>query len=102
MSVLAPTPPDRLVDARGRPYFLWDEDMTLDDFRTRLRDPDPQVRAYFLGKVMRQGKPDDVFSFVTLRELQAQFEAVEPYLGRTRPFWRWVLEQWRRPSDGAR
>jgi hypothetical protein len=33
------------------------------------QDPDPQVRAYFLSKVMRQGKPDDVFSFVTLREL---------------------------------
>jgi len=27
MSVLAPTPPERIVDAKGRPYFLWDEDL---------------------------------------------------------------------------
>ena len=94
MSALAPTPPDRLVDARGRAYFLWDDDLTLDAFRARLRDPDPDVRAYFLGKLMRQAKPDDVFSFVTLRELGEQLDAVEPYLGRTRPFWRWLLEQW--------
>jgi hypothetical protein len=30
MSVLAPTPPERLMDAEGRPYFPWDEDPTLD------------------------------------------------------------------------
>jgi hypothetical protein len=54
MSLLAPTPPDRLVDAKDRPYFLWDEDLTIDVFRSRLRDSDPEVRAYYLGKLMRQ------------------------------------------------
>jgi hypothetical protein len=53
MSALAPTPAHRLIDARGRPYFLWDEEMTLDELRGKLRDPDPDVRAYFLGKLMR-------------------------------------------------
>lgn len=94
MSALAPTPLDRLADSSGRPYFLWDEDVTLDQFRERLRDPDPAVRGYFLGKLMRQAKPDDVFTFVTLRELEEQLAAVEPYLGRSRPFWLWVIESW--------
>jgi hypothetical protein len=102
MSALAPTPPHRLMDARGRPYFLWDEEMTLDEFRGKLRDPDPDVRAYFLGKLMRQAKPDDVFSFITLRELDEQLSAVEPYLGKSRPFWLWLLEQWRMTASGAR
>jgi hypothetical protein len=74
---------------------LWDEDVTIDQFRARLRDPDPAVRAYFLGKLMRQAKPDDVFTFVTLSELEEQLAAVEPYLGRSRPFWLWVIESWR-------
>jgi hypothetical protein len=91
--MLAPTPPDRLVDSRGRPYFLWDEDMTLATFRERLRDPEPDVRAYFLGKLMRQAKPDDVFSFVSFEEIQREFGAVERYLGKTRDFWVWVLER---------
>lgn len=102
MSVLAPTPRDRLTDARGRPYFLWDEDVTLDEFRACLRDSDPEVRAYFLGKLMRQAKPDDVFSFVTLRELNEELSSVEPYLGRTKPFWKWLLGEWRVMDGGAR
>jgi hypothetical protein len=101
MSILAPTPDDRMVDARGRPYFLWDDDLTVDAFRARLRDPDPDVRAYYLGKLMRQAKPDDVFRFVTLREIEAALPAVERYLGRSRPFWLWLLERWREARPGA-
>jgi len=97
MSVLAPTPPERIVDAKGRPYFLWDEDLTLDAFRGRLADPDPEVRAYYLGKLMRQAKPDDVFTFASLREIRELFPFVVRYLGRTRAFWTWVLDQWTRP-----
>lgn len=100
--MLFPTSPDRLVDAQGRPYFLWDDDLTLDQFRARLKDSDPAVRAYFLGKLMRQAKPDDVFTFVTLGEVEDQIGAVEPYLGRSRPFWLWILERWRMPAGGRR
>lgn len=96
----APTPPDRLLDAQGRPYFLWDEDIRVEQFRERLRDPDPAVRAYYLGKLMRQAKPDDVFTFVTLREVEEQLAAVEPYLGRSRAFWLWILERWRAAPRG--
>jgi hypothetical protein len=102
MPGLACTSPDRLVDDRGRPYFLWDEDMTLDQFRARLRDADPAVRAYFLGKLMRQAKPDDVFTFVSLAEVQEQLPAVDPYLGRSRPFWQWLMERWREPAIESR
>ncbi len=94
MSVLAPTPTDRLLDARGRPYFLWDDDMTADELRARLADPDPEVRAYFLGKLMRQAKPDDVFTFASLHEIVEQFPTVERYLGKSREFWTWLLERW--------
>lgn len=43
-----------IVDGRARPYFLSDVDMTLEEFRLRLRDPDPEVRAYLVGKLLRQ------------------------------------------------
>jgi len=85
--VLARPHASRPLDAKGRPYFLWDEDLTIDVFRARLRDPDPEVRAYCLGKLMRQAKPDDVFTFVTLAEITALFPLVNRYLGRSRDFW---------------
>jgi hypothetical protein len=99
MSLLAPTPPDRMVDARGRPYFLWDEDLTIDTFRARLMDPDLEVRAYYVGKLMRQAKPDDVFTFVTLGEIKTLFPLVVRYLGRSREFWTWLLGRWNALPD---
>lgn len=95
---LFPTPPDLLVDDRGRPYFLWDSEMTLAELRERLADPDPEVRAYLLGKIMRQAKPDDVFTFATLAEVRALWPRLERYLGNRRPFWTWLLERWADPG----
>lgn len=91
---LNPTPPDRLVDARGRPYFLWDLDIDLPTFERSLRDPDPEVRAWFVGKLMRQAKPDDVFRFVRLADIAALWPRLARYLGRSRPFWTWLLTRW--------
>jgi hypothetical protein len=88
MSLLNPTRPELMCDRRGRPYFQWDCDMTLAEFRAQLRSPDRTARAYLTGKLMRQAKPDDVFEFVRVAEIR--------YLGRSRPFWEWLLGVWER------
>jgi hypothetical protein len=92
--MLDPTPPGRLVDRQNRPYFLWDMDLTLDEFRARLADPDPDVRAFFVGKLMRQGKPDDVFTFVSESTIRELWPRLDRHLGQQRDFWRWLLEVW--------
>lgn len=83
-----------MVDERGRPYFLWDVDMTLAEFERILREGDAAVRPYFLGKLMRQAKPDDVLQFVTPQQIADSWDAVGRYLGRSRAFWTWLLEEW--------
>lgn len=100
--MLSQTPPEALTDGRGRPYFLWDCDLTVADLRERLRDPDPDVRAYFVAKLMRQAKPDDVFQFVTLAAVRESWPQLIRYLGRSRPFWSWLLDTWKRQTDGGR
>ncbi len=102
MSVLNPTRPERLVDSKGRPYFLWDEDITLAQFEALLCDPDPDVRAYFLGKLMRQAKPDDVFTFVTAHEIARVWPRIERHLGKSRAFWDWLLRTWERQGHVRR
>jgi len=92
--MLVPTPPDRLVDAQGRPYFLWDVDMTLAEFLRQLAEADLPVRAYLVGKMMRQAKPDDALQFATAEEMAELWPLLEKYLGRTRDFWQWILEKW--------
>jgi Nucleotidyl transferase AbiEii toxin, Type IV TA system len=100
MAFLNPTPPERMVDASGRPYFLWDVDMTLDQFRTGLHDADPDAKAYLIGKLMRQAKPDDVFTFVRLAEIMEGWPRLERLLGQSAPMWRWLLERWRKDRHG--
>ena len=63
--MLAPTPRDRMVDQQGRPYFLWDVEMTLNEFERSLHDADTAARSYLVGKLMRQATPDDVLQFVS-------------------------------------
>ncbi len=88
------TPPELLTDHEGRPYFLWDSEMSLDQFRRGLEDSDPEVRAYLLGKLMRQAKPDDVFLFVSPRVIRGLWPRLTRYLGPTREFWTWLFETW--------
>ena len=94
MSILNFTSSERMIDAKRRPYFLWDTEMSLDDFRRALRHDDLAVRAYFLGKLMRQAKPDDVFVFVSVNEIRELWPDVQKYLGRSAAFWSWLLETW--------
>ena len=68
--------------------------MTLEEFREQLRDPNPDVRAYLAGKLMRQAKPDDVFTFVSPREIRELWPRLERYLGTKRGFWTWLFESW--------
>ena len=98
---LFPTAPERLVDSRGRPYFLWDSDMTLAEFEERLASSSRTGKAYLVGKLMRQAKPDDVFSFVRVAEIVDLWPDLERYLGRQRQFWRWILEFWGYDLDAA-
>lgn len=92
--MLNPTPREKMVDAQGRPYFLWDADLTLEEFEKRLADPDSRVRAYFVGKLMRQAKPDDVFEFVSAATIRSLWPEVQPYLGNRREFWSWLFDEW--------
>lgn len=92
--MLNPTPPELMVDDQRRPYFLWDSDMTLEEFREGLRSSNPEARAYLIGKLMRQAKPDDVFTFVSPREIRESWPLLVRYLGKTRDFWAWLFETW--------
>lgn len=43
--MLLPTPPERHTDRQGRPYFLWDCDLTLAQLRQALEGSDDDIKA---------------------------------------------------------
>lgn len=65
--------------------------MTLATFHQRLDDPDPDVRAHFLAKLLRQARPDDAVALVGTRVIRAAWSQLEPQLGDKREFWAWWL-----------
>jgi len=81
-----------------RPYFLWDEDLSIDELRGRLRGGDEADRLRLLGKLLREARDVDVWEFVSPREVAEALPALGRRLGRRRGFWEFLIEGWR--SDG--
>jgi hypothetical protein len=52
-----------------RPYFLWDEDCSVAEFRRALASAAPRDRRRLIGKLMREARDPDVWAFVTPREV---------------------------------
>lgn len=79
-----------------RPYFLWDEDISIDELRERLRGGDAFERDRLLGKMLREARDTDVWSFVSPQEVAAALPRLGRRLGRRRGFWEWLIDGWRK------
>lgn len=82
----------------GRPWFLWDVDVTEDELRQRLLDPDPKIRAQWQGVILREATFSETWRYVSLAEVVRDWEHIQRHLGRRRAFWEWILRGWR--EDG--
>ena len=87
---LPPTSPELLDDA-SRPYFLWWTRATVADLREHLRSDDPEQRAYWMGALLREANTRDVWLFVTLEQIRAEWPRLIRHLGRSREMWAWLL-----------
>lgn len=80
----------------ARPWFLWDMEIDEDAFRSRLQDPDPDVRAQWQGRLLREANFTEVWTYLTLTEVLANWDRISRHLGRRRDFWQWLLDGWKR------
>lgn len=47
-----------------RPYFLWDETMTIGELRQILRSGKEEERLYYMAKILREARYEDVWEFL--------------------------------------
>jgi hypothetical protein len=87
-----------LSRAEGRPYFLWDEDLSVAELRERLHQGPNEERERLLGKMLREARDTDVWRFVTPEEVAEALPRIGRRVGRRLPFWEFLIEGWR--SDG--
>lgn len=78
------------------PYFLWDEPMTVVEFRQRLQTASPAEVTRLLAKLLREARDTDVWQFVSPAEVWQRWPALAPQLGRRRAFWQFLLSQWQK------
>jgi hypothetical protein len=81
-----------------RPYFLWDEDVSIAELRGVMSSgPEPE-RQRLLGKMLREARDIDVWQFVTPEQVAQALPQLGRRLGRRRPFWEFLIQGWR--DDG--
>lgn len=84
-----------------RPYFLWNEDLTVGEVRERLSQRDGEAereRLRLLSILLREARDPDVWEFVTPNEVARELPQIAHRLGRRRRFWEFLIEGWR--EDG--
>lgn len=81
-----------ITSAKARPYFLWWTDATVGDLISYLQDPDPAVRAYWMGALLREANTRDVWAFVSPEEIRRDWPHLLRHLGRAREMWAWLLD----------
>ena len=79
------------MDRSHRPYFLWWTSASVADLRAHLADPDPEVRAYWMGALLREANTRDVWLFVTPETIRASWDRLQRHRSRV----------WRRGAAGA-
>lgn len=77
-----------------RPYFLWDEEVTISELREVLAGADSWRRDRLLAKMLREARDVDVWHFVTPKEVAAALSRLQPRLGRRFAFWRFLIDGW--------
>ncbi|MGH7149531.1 MAG: hypothetical protein ACREIU_02475 [Planctomycetota bacterium] len=87
-----------LSDPNTRPWFLWDEDLSVSELRAILGTESHPRWVELAAKVLREARDDEVWVFFPLVRVAARYAEIRPRLGRRRAFWDDLLEGWR--GDG--
>jgi hypothetical protein len=77
-----------------RPYFLWDEDVSIAELREVLSGPPGFLRDRLFGKMLREARDIDVWHFVTPHQVAREYMGLKRRIGRRFPFWQFLINGW--------
>jgi len=79
------------------PYFNWDEAVTDADVRRALAEGTEADKVFWIARILREASYGDVWTYVSLRrDVLPRWDTLRPKLGRQRPFWEFLIGEWRR------
>lgn len=80
-----------------RPYFLWDEDVSIAELHAALVIPGHR-RDQLLGKMLREARDIDVWTFVSPNVVANELSRLQRRIGKRYKFWQFLIDGWR--DDG--
>jgi hypothetical protein len=82
-----------------RPYFLWDEDVSIAEFRAKMGAArGDEERDRLLAKMLREARDSDVWAFVSPADVEEALPRIVRRLGRRLKFWNFLINGWK--ADG--
>lgn len=84
-----------LHNPETKPWFLWDDPMTVAEVHRVLAEGSDARRLRLLARIMREARDTDVWVFTTPQEVIREWDRLAPMLGRRREFWAWLLGEWK-------
>ena len=88
--MLPPTMP-QLLQPETRPYFAWWSGITVAELHAALHSSDLDLRAYWMGTLLREANTRDVWIFVTPEEILELWPRLLRHLGRARSRWAFLM-----------
>jgi hypothetical protein len=77
------------------PYFNWDAPVTNAAVRLALAEGNEDDKVFWIAKIMREARYDDVWRYVSLRrDVMPRWPQIEPHLGRWKNKWRFLIQGW--------
>lgn len=82
-----------MSDAKNRPYFLWDYDLTEDDVRRILAGENEQEKIWMMSRILDHAAFADVWKYVKLSDIVSLFSKLRMRKPNTEA-WRLALTTW--------
>ncbi|MBI5500743.1 MAG: hypothetical protein HY907_10915 [Deltaproteobacteria bacterium] len=70
--------------------------MTAGELRSRVREADEEERLVWIGRILREARYADVWSFLTTEDVVSRWDRLRGRLGRKNAFWNFLITSWRR------
>ncbi len=81
------------MNARQRPYFIWDYDLTDADIRSILRGDDEDQKSWLVARLLESARYEDIWQYISLAELRAIFPKLQ-LKPPVRAAWEFALLVW--------
>lgn len=86
---------DETGRAAGRPYFIWDYDLTEEDVRAILRGDNEYEKLWVMARILESARWADIWQYLTLAEVRRYWPQLYRRMRReVRDVWAWALEVW--------